>query len=493
MDPLACLERLARAAGTSPTLKVVWKRLWEALPPSWDVRCLELVSTAADHAELEVFALAVEAGQPRTWSCSRPGAGSFAAQVFSDASVRVHERDARNYVGAQSGAVALVGFALELAHGQERCVVMHLAQPCSGASPQFMAALMRIFEAAVAHVELVDRVAQLSQRAHQQSHELREELDRLTERPRIVADSPSMRRVVTLAEQVAEHDITVLISGESGTGKELLARHIHTASPRRSSPFVAVNCGALPDALIESELFGHEKGAFTGATARRLGRFERAQRGTIFLDEVGDLPLASQVKLLRVLEERQLERVGGERTLKIDVRVIAATHRPLERMIAEKTFRADLYYRLRGFPLEIPALRERPEDVAAIVQGRLAQLCRRMKRPVPRVAPSTLSALCSAPWPGNVRELENTLERALIASSGAELIIPELPDEPHAALRSSGVETFRAASRRAIEAALLAAGGKIYGPGGAAQLLELKPSTLQTKIQKLSIKRMPDC
>jgi transcriptional regulator with GAF, ATPase, and Fis domain len=242
----------------------------------------------------------------------------------------------------------------------------------------------------------------------------------------IVGDSPPLRQVLAKVEQVAQTTATVLLRGETGTGKEMVARAIHINSPRENRPFVRVNCAALAPGVLESELFGHEKGAFTGAVARRPGRFELADGGTLFLDEVGDLPPDVQVKLLRVLQEREFERVGGVDTVKVDVRLISATHRDLERLIAEGKFREDLYYRLNVFPITMPPLRERPGDIALLVEHFMQKYAQSSGKMVSGVDPRALAALAAYPWPGNVRELENVIERAMILVSGPSLTVADL-------------------------------------------------------------------
>ena len=250
----------------------------------------------------------------------------------------------------------------------------------------------------------------------------------------IVGESPSLRAVLKQVETVAPTDSTVLIQGETGTGKELIARAIHNLSPRREHTFVKVNCAAIPTGLLESELFGHERGAFTGAIAQRLGRFELAHGGTIFLDEVGDIPLELQPKLLRVLQEQEFERLGSTRTIRVDVRLVAATNRDLAEMVAARTFRNDLYYRLRVFPLVVPPLRERQEDIPALVRYFVQKYARRMNRTVETIPAETLDVLVRYAWPGNIRELENLIERAVIVSPGPVLRVPlgelKLPSEP---------------------------------------------------------------
>ena len=304
----------------------------------------------------------------------------------------------------------------------------------------------------------------------------------------IVGESAPLRAVLKQAETVAPTDSTVLITGETGTGKELIARAIHQLSPRRERTFVKVNCAAIPTGLLESELFGHERGAFTGAITQRIGRFELANGGTIFLDEVGDIPLELQPKLLRVLQEQEFERLGSTQTQHVDVRLVAATNRDLAQMVAERTFRSDLYYRLRVFPLLMPPLRERQEDIPALVRYFVDKYSRRMNRTVETIPAETLELLVRYPWPGNIRELENLIERAVIVSPGPVLRVPvsELkpPSEP-----AADHLTLRAAERDHILRALEATNWVLAGPRGAASRLGMKRTTLQSKMRKLGVTR----
>jgi formate hydrogenlyase transcriptional activator len=301
-----------------------------------------------------------------------------------------------------------------------------------------------------------------------------------------VAESEPTRRVMELIEQVAPTDSTVLLLGETGTGKELFASHIHELGARRHRPMVRVNCAAIPSTLIESELFGREKGAFTGALARQIGRFELADKGTIFLDEIGDLPLDVQVKLLRVLEEGHIERLGSPRSIAVDTRIIAATHQDLPQRIADGAFREDLFYRLNVFPIRVPALRERVEDIPHLVWQFVSEFSKAFGRRIESISNESLAALQQYPWPGNIRELRNTVERALILSSGPRLTIAVPPSSNTAAKRSLKLIDVEKQHLRAV---LESTRWKIRGEGGAAARLGLKPTTLETRMAKLGLKR----
>lgn len=337
-------------------------------------------------------------------------------------------------------------------------------------------AIGAVVDAVLCEKALVRRVADLSKRAHRESAELRESVEAT---PSLVYESEVMADIVTRAGLVAAYDTTVLVEGESGVGKELFARYVHGRSRRRRRPFIAVNCGSIPEQLIESELFGHERGAFTGAAQRHRGVFERASGGTLFLDEVGELSSKAQVELLRVLQERRFVRVGGETELEADVRVIAATHRDLQDRL-----RKDLYYRLAVFSIRVPALRERPDDIPRLVTSLLRRIADRLGRDVPVVSAQTMQRLVAYHWPGNVRELENVLESALITSR-SRLALPST----FRVKSTHAVRPLDETIRTAIEAALTTTGGKVYGDDGAAALLGLKPPTLQSKMRKLGIDR----
>ncbi len=304
----------------------------------------------------------------------------------------------------------------------------------------------------------------------------------------VIGQSPALKRVLHQVETVAPTDSAVLICGETGTGKELIARAIHDLSRRRQRTLVKVNCAAIPTGLLESELFGHERGAFTGAIAQRIGRFELADGGTLFLDEVGDIPLELQPKLLRILQEQEFERLGSTRTRRVHVRVVAATNRNLDEMVAAGTFRNDLYYRLNVFPITLPSLRERPEDIPPLVRYFVQKFARRMNKRVETVPADAMAALAQYAWPGNVRELENAVERAVILTSGSALRVPlsEFRARPTAL---TGVATLEATERQAILRALHDANWVLGGPHGAATRLGLKRTTLQSRIRKLGIHR----
>jgi transcriptional regulator with GAF, ATPase, and Fis domain len=312
------------------------------------------------------------------------------------------------------------------------------------------------------------------------------------ERHSIVGDSPALRHVLQQIAQVAPTDSTVLVLGETGTGKELVARAIHEAGARRDRALVKLNCAALPRELVESELFGHEKGAFTGAVQQRRGRFEAADGGTLFLDEVGELPLEAQAKLLRVLQEREFERVGGSRTLRVDVRVIAATNRDLRTQVATGRFRDDLFYRLNVFPIPLPALRERRADIPRLVQHFASKSARKLGRELQGIAPSFMECATAYDWPGNIRELENLVERAMIMSrgpvlDGSALFTPATSASKPITVAGNGTleEIERAHIRRVLEDTRW----QIEGEHGAARVLGLNPSTLRGRLRKLGIRK----
>jgi formate hydrogenlyase transcriptional activator len=306
----------------------------------------------------------------------------------------------------------------------------------------------------------------------------------------IIGKSAALRKVLDQVSIVAPTSSTVLLHGETGTGKELIARAIHTLSRRRECTFVRLNCAAIPSGLVESELFGHERGAFTGALLQKKGRFELADHGTFLLDEIGDIPLDLQAKLLRVLQEQEFERLGSTRTIHVDVRLIAATHRDLSTMIRDNQFREDLFYRLNVFPIEIPPLRERREDIQFLVHFFVSRLSRRMQKAIRFIPKTAMEALVNADWPGNIRELENFIERCVILTQGEQLYVPYTDLKATSARTSVQVGwSFHEAERHVIIDALTSASGRIAGKGGAAERLGLKRTTLQNKMRKLSIAR----
>jgi DNA-binding NtrC family response regulator len=344
-------------------------------------------------------------------------------------------------------------------------------------------------------IRLVVRRALERTRLARENRMLRARVEREFGMGNLVGRGPAMRTVFETIRKVAETDLTVLVRGESGTGKELVAQALHEASARKAGPFVAVNCAAISRELVESELFGHEKGAFTGADARRIGRFEAAHGGTIFLDEIGDMAPDTQAKVLRVLEERSLERVGGGKSIAVDVRVIAATHRDLEKDVAAGRFREDLYYRLKVVEIRLPPLRERPEDLPALAERFLGEVCERLGRPKKRLAPDALAALSRHAWPGNARELRNVIDRSVALASGDEIGAADLSlgGAGEAAGAGEGERPFAEAKRAAVEGferdfllrALRANGGNV---SRTAEAIGLVRQSLQQKIRELGLR-----
>jgi len=318
---------------------------------------------------------------------------------------------------------------------------------------------------------------------------LREELRSRSDFSEIVGESDGIWKVLRSIDMVALTDSTVLILGETGTGKELVARAIHKNSKRQNGPFVRVNCAALPESLLESELFGHEHGAFTGATQQRTGRFELADGGTIFLDEIGEMPLPAQLRLLRVLQEQEIERVGSSQTIYVDTRVLAATNRNLLDMVDDGTFREDLYYRLNVFPIQLPALRERKEDIPTLVRFFLKKLAERLGKKIETVPASVIATLQEYNWPGNVRELENVVERAMILSTTDALQFPSgvFPIRRRSGSKNSVLRSIAEVEADHIRAVLDHTGGVIAGPNGAAKILDMNPNTLRSRMEKLGI------
>jgi formate hydrogenlyase transcriptional activator len=456
--------------------------------------------SAATPGRAEVALVSDPRHGPSGVGTSFPLAGSAAGQALAEGRPCVVDPiDARNprfreerMLGAL-GYGSLVSFPL-LFEGQPLGTLDIAHPPAEGLLDccfRVASQVAHLVAIAMHNGQMVDEIQRLNRLLGRENELLKEEIRQIRRDSRYLAESPAMRQVMERIRLVAPSGSTVLIRGETGTGKEGLARLIHEFSPRFNAPFVPVNLGAIPETLIESELFGHEKGAFTGAARRKAGRFEQADGGTLFLDEVGDAPPSVQVRLLRVLQEREVQRVGGTASVAVDVRVVAATNRDLEAMVREGTFRADLYYRLSVFPVELPPLRERPEDVRPLATHFLARQAALMHRRPPAVPERVWQALERHDWPGNVRELENLVQRALILSPGPELALPDLP-APLARPRGGAPPDaapgrFDDEVRTLLERALRACGGRIYGEGGAAALLGLRPTTLQGKMRKYRI------
>ena len=344
-----------------------------------------------------------------------------------------------------------------------------------------------------AQAELMEAFAQvkhLKEQLQEQNSYLREEIREESNFGHIVGTSKPMRNMLEKIEQVANTDVSVLVLGESGTGKELIARAIHDNSPRKNQTLVKINCGAISAGLVESELFGHEKGAFTGAHGRRKGRFELADGGTLFLDEVGELPLETQVKLLRVLQEQEFEPVGSEKTLKVDVRIVAATNRDLTEQVSNGTFREDLYYRLNVFPIEVPPLRNRAEDIPVLARYFIDRTAKRFGKPLKGFDEENLQALQNYHWPGNIRELQNVIERAAILATGPLVpvnhLLPAISNKP-AEHKETSLLSLQEMERAHIQRVLSHTRGVIAGPKGAAKILELHPNTLRSRMIKLGI------
>jgi transcriptional regulator with GAF, ATPase, and Fis domain len=330
------------------------------------------------------------------------------------------------------------------------------------------------------------QVEQMRQQLARENAQLRQDVTALTATRALTAESAAVRALLPDLESVAATQATVLLMGETGSGKEVFAQAIHDLSPRRDRPMVRVNCAAIPAALIESELFGRERGAYTGALSQQVGRFELANGSTLFLDEIGELPLESQVKLLRVVQDRVLERLGSPRPIHVDVRLIAATNRDLSRAVAEGTFREDLYYRLNVFPIRVPPLRQRREDIPVLVWTFVEEFAKTSGKRIESISKDSIAALQDYSWPGNVRELRNLIERAMILAKGPHLVLDaphatSRPDLPSAELSEVEAEHIRAALERT--------GWRVRGPGGAAEVLGMKPTTLESRMAKVGIRR----
>jgi len=416
---------------------------------------------------------------------------------------RIHPEDLPMFEEARERGIrektgATVDFRIVLPDGAIRHIhcVSRPVMDASGHVVELIGTNMDVtehHEAEAALQRAFEEIKQLKDRLYRENLALKEEIDQASLFEEIVGSSEPLRRMLVQVTKVAQTESTVLITGETGTGKELIARAIHKRSPRASGAFVSVNCAAVPATLIGSELFGHEKGAFTGATQRRLGRFELADGGTLFLDEVGDLPMETQIALLRVLQERQFERVGGNQPITANARIIAATNRDLRAAIEAGTFRRDLFYRLSVFPIHVPALRERKDDIPLLVEYLTERYATNLGKKISNVEKKTLELLEAYTWPGNIRELQNVIERAVILCDGATLSVDEVwlqyesqpPNESSGGLARPDADR----ERQLIEAALAESGGRVAGPSGAAAKLGIPRSTLETKIRKLGIKK----
>jgi formate hydrogenlyase transcriptional activator len=414
-------------------------------------------------------------GQPRIFSLSE-------LEAFPDSSF-IRERGIRS----------VCSVPLATAHGSLGTLDLGALAP-DAFSPEQFPLLTRVagqIAIAVRNAVSYQRIEELNAQLSQEKLYLQDEIRSEHLFEDIIGRSRALARVLREIETVAPTDSTVLISGETGSGKELVARAIHQLSTRHDNAFVKLNCAAIPTGLLESELFGHERGAFTGAISQRIGRFELASRGTVFLDEVGEIPLELQPKLLRVLQEREFERLGSTRTLRTDARLIAATNRDLAALVEVQKFRQDLFYRLNVFPIHVPPLRDRREDIPVLVRHFAQEFGRRMKKTIETIPADTMDALARYDWPGNIRELQNLIERAMILSTGSTLHVPvtALNGRRATPARQEDIETLEQAERRHIIGALEASNWVVAGPKGAAARLGMKRSTLQFRMSKLAILR----
>jgi formate hydrogenlyase transcriptional activator len=450
---------------------------------------------------LMVQFLAVDASKPQVADVRVPLDGTPAGRAFQTREPLVLDRIQDSELAA--GAAHLTGIGMKsgcwvpLIHREVSVGALAVASRNEGAFTQReVEMLVQVADQvamAVSNAMVFRQIAELRDRLRQEKEYLEEEINVENRFEDIVGESGGLRQVLKQIETVAPTTATVLIQGETGTGKELLARAIHRLSGRSERTFVKVNCAAIPAGLLESELFGHEKGAFTGAIARKMGRVELAHEGTLFLDEIGELPLDLQPKLLRALQEKEIERLGGSRAIPVNVRLIAATNRDLGEMVAEKQFRSDLYYRLKVFPIFSPPLRDRTGDIPVLVRHFVTNHSRRMGKNITSIPNETMQALCRWPWPGNIRELENFLERAVILTRGSELYVPLAELETKVAEEEEELErmnpTLQAAEREHILRVLHETKGQVGGPDGAAARLGLKRTTLNSKLKKLGIER----
>jgi PAS domain S-box-containing protein len=481
----AITESLGRIAEMLDLDRGGW---WHVPPDSEDA----FITHAWTRAEYRVMQSGESAKAHVPWIFSRLQRGEVVAFSDTDSIPNAIDREGLRRFGTRSGAA--VPFC---ADGRLKAILeLSTIRRCREWPPEVIARL-RLIAAVLGHALLRRESDERLQRAMEEVRQLRDQLAvenvqlrrevKVLGVPRIVvAESPAAKRVLEQIESVAPTAATVLLLGETGTGKEVFAQAIHRYSERHGRPMVTVSCAAIPSTLIESELFGRERGAYTGALARQIGRFEMAHDSTLFLDEIGELPLDAQVKLLRVLQEKVIERLGGGQPVKVNVRIIAATNRNLEKAVEERTFREDLFYRLNVFPISIPPLRQRIEDIPALVWTFIEEYSQAFRKPIESISKESLIALQRYSWPGNVRELRNVIERAVIVSKGPRLVV-DLPVAAAAAMRTSmrldDLETQQ------IKTVLESVGWRVRGPGGAAELLGIKPNTLDSRMAKLGILR----
>ncbi len=413
--------------------------------------------------------------------------------VFSDPMENLIAREMLRFHGIQAASLMNMPLITESGRAGGLVFISESDKKHSQRHVDLMSLLIEPFTIAVSNALEHREVLQIRKQLAESNQYLKEELQRES-KTEIIGSDYGLKNVMTMVQQVATMESPVYLSGETGTGKEVIAAAIHDLSNRRNGPFIKVNCGAIPGTLIDSELFGHEKGAFTGAIEQKIGRFERANLGTIFLDEIGELSLEAQVRLLRVLQEKEIERIGGSRTIKLDIRIIAATHRDLKSMIKEGRFREDLYFRLQIFPIEIPPLRERKEDIPALVQHFIQQKTFEMKLEAkPELSADSMDRLMSYNWPGNVRELENSIERSIILHRGEPLRFSDIqvasppPTQETLKPKVSSDMTLDGVISNHIRTVLDISRGRVEGKGGAAEILAINSGTLRNRMRKLKI------
>jgi formate hydrogenlyase transcriptional activator len=526
-DQLTALVEIQRAVAGHLERKALFRAVAEALQAVIPIERVVLMLPGPESTALTVYAAYGKTGIQFFEGETIPRAGTIAGWVVEQGRAllvaraeEVQQRFPVSYARIRQEGMDSVAVVPLLVEG--RCVgalalMAREADALAGVSPGLLEQIAAAVAVAVDHCVAYEELQSLRDRLARENVYLQEEIRREHPFEELVGSSPVLLAILRQVEQVAPADTSVLILGETGTGKELIARAIHNRSARRDRPLVKVNSAAISAGLVESELFGHVKGAFTGALERRVGRFELADGGTIFLDEIGELPLETQVKLLRVLQEQEFEPVGSNRSLRVNVRVIAATNRDLPEAIRAGRFRTDLFYRLNVFPIEVPPLRSRRSDIPQLVTFFLSGFVKKFGKRIGSVSPDTIARLTSYAWPGNIRELQNIVERAVVLCEGSVLeldpdLVPvsttaqaaretsrpaELPGAPPDANRApaaltgpepSELPTLEEAERRHIVAALERTGGVIHGPRGAARILDLHPNTLRSRMERLGIK-----